>query len=106
VPNRALTDVQTNEALLGAPGSIELAAKSVITKPVRPKRRESRSIARGSLAGVWICRWPQRGNPGVPGATAILRSCRANLKHETYPAATEAVPASPNSPADSGEIAG
>jgi hypothetical protein len=53
---------------------------------------------------LWICRWPHHGNPRVPDAAAILRFCRANFKHETFPVTMERVPALWNRQADSDSV--
>jgi hypothetical protein len=36
-----------------------------------------------SEASIWICHYPQKGNPRVPSSAAVLRTCRATLKSRT-----------------------
>lgn len=52
--------------------------------PIRKKQPEFRRAVlaeEGVGIGLWICRWPRQGNPRIPGPAAVLRSCRASLKH-------------------------
>jgi hypothetical protein len=75
---RLFTDVLTTDSV---DGDRDRRSSGKSNKRDRRKRKRVRRASSEQCAyTLWICRWPQRGNPRVPGAAAILRDCRANVK--------------------------